>query len=234
MRFRKTFAAVTLLVLSLLAGACNRKKTLFALLPADQTGIHFANTITESDTLNILTEEYIYNGGGVGVGDFNNDGLADLYFTGNMVPNKLYLNEGDLTFKDVTEQARVTGNGNWCSGVAVVDINGDGWQDLYVGATLRKDSLQRTNLLYLNNGPGADGIPTFTETAGKYGIADRGNTTHSAFLDYDRDGDLDLYVLTNIINQPDPQPTTAPRSPTARPSTTTSCTATTGTAPLPT
>ncbi|CAA9315952.1 MAG: FIG01019539: hypothetical protein [uncultured Cytophagales bacterium] len=200
MRLRKLFSAVPLLFLLLLAGACNEKKTLFALLPADHTGIRFANTIRESDTLNILTEEYIYNGGGVGVGDFNNDGLTDLYFTGNMVPNKLYLNEGDLTFKDVTEQARVTGNGNWCSGVAVVDLNGDGWQDLYVGATLRKDSLQRTNLLYLNNGPGADGIPTFTEAAGKYGIADRGNTTHSAFLDYDRDGDLDLYVLTNLIN----------------------------------
>ncbi len=200
MCFRNTFTAVTLLVLSLFMAGCNQKKTLFALLPADHTNIHFSNTITESDTLNILTEEYIYNGGGVGIGDFNNDGLADIYFTGNIVPNKLYLNQGDLQFEDVTDRAKVGGKGNWCSGVAVVDINGDGWQDLYVGATLKKDSLQRTNLLYLNNGPDAEGIPTFTEAAGKYGIADRGYTTHSVFLDYDRDGDLDLYVLTNIIN----------------------------------
>ncbi len=180
---------------------CNKKKTLFTLLPADQTGIHFSNTITESDTMNILTQEYIYNGGGVGIGDFNNDGLPDVYFTGNMVPNKLYLNKGDLKFEDVTGQAGVDGEGKWCSGVVVVDINQDGWLDLYIGATLKKDSASRSNLLYINNGLDKEGVPTFTERAAKFGIADGGYTTHSAFLDYDRDGDLDLYVLTNIINK---------------------------------
>lgn len=201
MLLRQFLSPLTFLVLLLVSGACQEKHTLFKLLPADKTGIRFANTITESDTLNILTEEYIYNGGGVGIGDFNNDGLPDIYFTGNMVSNKLYLNKGDLAFTDITEAAKVTGNGKWCSGVAVVDINQDGWLDLYVGATLKKDSTGRTNLLYINNGLNKAGIPTFTEMASSFGIADGGYSTHSAFLDYDRDGDLDLYVLTNIINK---------------------------------
>jgi hypothetical protein len=198
---RQILFSCVLLMLLLASASCDKKKTLFKLLPADQTGIRFANTITEHDSLNILTEEYIYNGGGVGIGDFNNDSLPDVYFTGNMVPNKLYLNRGDLTFADVTDEAKVTGNGKWCSGVAVVDINQDGLLDLYIGATLKKDSAGRANLLYINNGPTEDGVPTFTESAAKYGLADGGYTTHSAFLDYDRDGDLDLYVLTNIINK---------------------------------
>jgi hypothetical protein len=118
-----------------------------------------------------------------------------------MVENKLYLNRGGLAFTDITKEANVTGNGRWCSGVAVVDINGDGWLDLYVSTTQKKDSASRTNLLYLNNGLNPDGIPTFTEKAAGFGIDEAGYSTHSAFLDYDRDGDLDLYVLTNIINR---------------------------------
>ncbi len=190
-----------LLILLFASGCSDRKQTLFKLLPADHTGIRFANTITESDSFNILTEEYIYNGGGVGIGDFNNDGLPDVYFTGNMVENKLYLNRGDLSFTDITQEANVTGHGRWSSGVAVVDINQDGWLDLYVNATMKKDSAGRTNLLYLNNGLNKEGIPTFTEKASGFGLDERGYSTHSAFLDYDRDGDLDLYVLTNIINR---------------------------------
>lgn len=150
--------------------------------------------------MNILETEYIYNGGGVGIGDFNNDGLPDVYFTGNMVSNKLYLNKGDFQFDDITQKARVTGGGKWCSGVALVDINNDGWLDIYVGATMKPDSLSRANLLYINNGAGKDGVPTFTESAAKYGVADTGHTTNAAFFDYDNDGDLDLYVLTNVIN----------------------------------
>lgn len=177
------------------------KSTLFTLIPSGNSGIDFENTIFESDTLNILKEEYIYNGGGVGIGDFNNDGLQDLYFTGNMVSNRLYLNEGDLKFKDVTSVSNVSGNGKWCSGVAVVDINQDGLLDIYVGATLRADSLSKKNLLYINQGVNDRGIPLFKEQARQFGIDDSGNTTHSAFFDYDGDGDLDLYVLTNIMGE---------------------------------
>ncbi|MDJ1467355.1 VCBS repeat-containing protein [Xanthocytophaga flava] len=175
--------------------------TLFRLIPADQSNITFANTITESDTMNILVQEYIYNGGGVGAGDFNGDGLVDLYFSGNMVPNKLYINKGNLSFEDVTDKAKVSGNGKWCSGVVVVDINQDGRQDIYVGATIKADSASRANLLYINQGNNAEGVPTFTEEAAKYGIDDKGHTTTAAFFDYDKDGDLDLYVLEDVINK---------------------------------
>lgn len=176
------------------------EKSLFTLLSPDQTKIHFVNTIKENDSLNILNEEYIYNGGGVAVGDFNNDGLPDLYFTGNMVDNKLYLNKGNLEFEDITDEGKVSGNGKWCSGVTVVDINQDGWLDIYVSVTLKKDSVSRRNLLYINNGLNDNGNPTFTESAARYGIDDPGHTTQAVFFDYDIDGDLDLYLLTNIID----------------------------------
>ena len=179
-----------------------KENTLFNLLPASQTGIDFKNTLLESDTLNILTEANIYNGGGVGIGDFNNDGLVDIYFSANMVSNKLYLNKGSLEFKDVTDAAGVTGEGRWCTGVSVVDINADGWLDIYVSATFLKDPLRRKNLLYLNQGADAEGVPTFKEMAESYGIADTGYSTQGVFFDYDKDGDLDLYVLTNALNDP--------------------------------
>jgi hypothetical protein len=190
-----------LIVALLLFTACRQQeKHLFENLSSEETGIHFSNRIFESDTMNILQTEYIYNGGGVGIGDFNNDGLQDLYFSGNMVSNKLYLNKGDFSFDDITDQAKVSGEGKWCSGVALVDINNDGWLDIYVGATMKADAASRANLLYINNGPDKNGVPTFTESAAAYGIADTGHTTNAAFFDYDKDGDLDLYVLTNIIN----------------------------------
>ena len=189
------------LLLPIIFISCKPEKTtLFSLIPPEQSRITFSNRIVENDTLNILKEEYIYNGGGVGVGDFNNDGLSDLYFTGNMVDNALYLNQGDMQFQDITIEARVAGNGQWCSGVALVDINQDGWLDIYVSATLSKDSLQRKNLLYVNQGLNKNQVPTFTEAAADYGVADTGNTTQAAFFDYDLDGDLDLYLLTNVIN----------------------------------
>ena len=189
-----------LLMLSALVGCYEDTPTLFYLVPSIESRVTFSNRIIESDTLNILVEEYIYNGGGVGVGDFNNDGLPDLYFTGNMVDNALYLNGGNMQFDDVTTEAQVAGNGQWCSGVALVDINQDGWLDIYVSSTLNKDSLRRKNLLYVNQGLNENKVPTFTEAAADYGIADTGNTTQAAFFDYDRDGDLDLYLLTNVIN----------------------------------
>jgi hypothetical protein len=170
---------------------------MFQLLPATQTGIDFNNTIEETDTFNILTYEYIYNGGGVGIADFNNDGLKDVFFAGNLVSNKLYLNKGNFAFSDVTSQANINVPGRWNSGVSVVDINNDGWLDVYVTATMKPGAEDRLNMLFVNNGPGPDGIPTFTEKAGSYGIADSGFSVMAAFFDYDRDDDLDLYVLTN-------------------------------------
>src|SRR5579859_2307136 len=179
--------------------SCNRApKTLFRLVPQKESGIRFENTIQESDSFNILTYEYIYNGGGVGIGDFNNDGLQDIFFCGNMVPNKLYLNSGALKFKDITDIAHVNVAGKWNSGVSIVDINNDGWLDIYVTATMHKDSASRKNMLFVNRGNDASGVPVFDEQAAKYIIDYGGYNVMSAFLDYDRDGDLDLYILTNV------------------------------------
>ncbi|CAN5575022.1 VCBS repeat-containing protein [soil metagenome] len=201
MKFTKIIKFIIFLSALWIGTSCAKKEnTLFTLLSPDHTGIHFINTITESDTLNIIKEEYVYNGGGIAVGDFNNDGLPDLYFTGNMVNNKLYLNRGNLKFDDITHAAGVEGEGKWCSGVTVVDINQDGWLDIYVSATMKKDAASRRNLLFINNGVNENGIPTFTESAAAYGIDDPGHTTQAAFFDFDNDGYLDLYLLTNIID----------------------------------
>ena len=154
-----------------------REKTLFTKIDSGSSGIRFTNTIQDNDTLNVLDVENIYNGGGVGIGDFNNDGLQDIYFTGNMVANSLYINEGDFEFKDVTDQAGVEGEGKWCRGVTVVDINNDGWIDIYVSATISNDSLKRKNLLYINQGKTENGIPRFKNLAAEYGLDDNTHST---------------------------------------------------------
>jgi len=194
------------LILILCLSACRKsdQATLFKLLPAAETGIDFSNTIEEKDTFNILTHEYIYNGGGVAVADFNNDGLEDIFFTGNVVPNRLYINKSKLKFEDVTDDANINVSGRWNSGVAAVDINADGWMDLYVTATMKPDSTDRANMLFINKGLNEKGIPTFQDQAKEYGVDDKGYSHSAAFFDYDLDGDLDLYVLTNqrLENQP--------------------------------
>lgn len=193
------FPAVAFLSLA----GCGDKKvdTLFELVPADEHGIRFANTIEETDSLNILTMEYVYNGGAVAVGDFNNDGLSDIYLGGNIVPDKLYLNEGNLKFKDISAAAGIVPTPQWRSGVALADVNGDGWLDIYVCATIKPDSVLRENMLFINKGLNNQGIPTFVNEAKKWGVADNGHSSNAAFLDYDRDGDMDLYVLTNTIEK---------------------------------
>lgn len=182
--------------------SCKQKvNTLFVRVDPTESNIDFSNDINETDTFNILTHEYIYNGGGVGVGDFDNDGLQDVFFTGNTVSNKLYRNKGSFQFEDITAAAGVDGKGQWCSGVAVVDINTDGWLDLYVCSTFHSDSTRRRNLLYVNQGKNDNGQIVFEERAKEFGIDDDGYTTNAAFFDYDNDGDQDLYVLSNILNE---------------------------------
>jgi len=173
---------------------------LFEQLPSGTTGIDFNNIIVEDEPLlNPIDFDYLYNGGGVAVGDFNNDDRPDLYFTGNTVANRLYLNRGDFQFEDVTETARVGADGAWSTGVALVDINQDGRVDIYVCVAGKVPPAQRANQLFINQGPGANGVPTFEESAAAYGLADTGYSTQAAFFDYDRDDDLDVYVLTNTV-----------------------------------
>ncbi|MCA6451233.1 MAG: VCBS repeat-containing protein [Chitinophagaceae bacterium] len=184
---------------SFLLISCKRNQPLFTKIDADRSGIHFNNRIQENDSVNVLDFENVYNGGGVGVGDFNKDGLPDLYFSGNLVQNKLYLNKGDFVFEDVTDKAGVNGDGKWCRGVSVVDINNDGLMDVYVSATLLKDPKLREHLLYVNQGNDKEGIPHFKNLAAEYGLADTTHGTMAAFFDYDNDGDLDVYMVNNEI-----------------------------------
>ena len=179
--------------------SCKNSDTLFKQVKPSASGITFSNTIIESDSVNVIDLENVYNGGGIAAADFNHDGLQDLYFTGNLVSNKFYLNKGGLRFEDVTSEAGVEGKGRWSRGVATVDINNDGWMDIYVCATLKRKAEERANLLYVHQGLDKNGIPLFKEMAMEYGVADTGHSTMAAFFDFDNDGDLDLYIATNEI-----------------------------------
>ena len=195
----RIFSTALFIILLFTIINCSKKKdTLFVLLSPDDCGVDFENAVPETDSFNILTYEYIYNGGGVATADFNNDGWVDIFFCGNRVPNRLFLNQGDLKFKDVSDQANVSIPGRWNSGVAVIDINNDGLQDIYVCATAQPDSANRKNMLLINQGMGVDDVPTFKEMAHQYGIDYSGYSVMAAFLDFDKDGDLDLYLLTNV------------------------------------
>ncbi|AWW29018.1 RNA-binding protein [Echinicola strongylocentroti] len=169
---------------------------LFALLDHEQSGVAFRNTITETPEANVFEYQYFYNGGGVALGDVNNDGLEDSYFSGNMVDNKLYLNKGEMQFRDITLAANVAGRPHaWATGVSMVDINGDGWLDIYVcySGELAEDS--RRNQLFINQGADEEGIPYFKEEAAAYGLDDPAYTTSAAFFDLEGDGDLDAILL---------------------------------------
>ena len=183
----------------------------FEKIRSEHSGIHFNNNIEYTDSLNAILEPNIYNGGGVGIGDFNNDGLQDIYFTGNFVDNKLYLNKGDFVFEDISEEAGVTSSNRFCRGVTVLDINSDGWMDIYVSATILRNSALRKNLLYINKGLNENDIPVFQEQAVDYGLDDEAHTTMAYFFDYDRDGDLDVYLVNNEI-VPGEQPGTYRKS----------------------
>ncbi len=186
--------------------ACKQgDKPLFRLVETEKSGLDFSNAVQENQMINMLTYEYLYNGGGVGIGDFNNDGKPDIYFTASLGANALYLNQGGLRFRNVTREAGVDGQKRWSRGVAVVDINNDGLQDIYVCATTWQDPELRRNLLYVNQGvdPGT-GIPRFREMARDYAVDDTSSTHMAAFFDYDRDGDLDLYLLVNDLGKEKP------------------------------
>ncbi len=184
-------------VLALAVAGCQspspERSSLFRRMDSADTGVQFSNQITETQALNVITFEYMYNGAGVGVGDVNDDDRPDLFFAANMGNSALYLNEGDFQFRDVTERAGIDTAGKWANGVSMVDINHDGHLDLYVSVGgPYTDPQRRANELYVNQGDG-----TFAERAAMYGLADTAHTTQTAFFDYDRDGDLDAYLLTS-------------------------------------
>lgn len=201
----------TLLASLLLVASCQKAEpTLFTTLAAADTHVTFANTITETAEQNVMAYEYMYNGGGVATGDLNNDGLADIYFSGNQVDNKLYLNrsvpkknaseqEGKLIFEDVTAPAKVAGRpGGWKTGVTMADVNADGWLDIYVCYSALSDPAARANQLFINDCRKPGNVPTFTERAAEYGLDALGTfSTQAAFFDYDRDGDLDMFLVNH-------------------------------------
>ncbi|MCY7328645.1 MAG: VCBS repeat-containing protein, partial [Saprospiraceae bacterium] len=208
----------------------------FTLLSAEQTGVQFRNDLPYSDTFNCYLFRNFYNGGGVAIGDVNNDGLPDLFFCGNMVSNRLYLNRGNFQFEDVTEAAGLTTKNVWTAGVALADVNGDGWLDIYICKSGAPGGERRYNELFINNGAapppppheggepsntstsspsqegkedvtgyppqrggGGGAVPTYREEAKAWGLDYTGLSTHAAFFDYDRDGDLDCYLLNNSM-----------------------------------
>lgn len=175
--------------------SCKNKNQLFEKLSSSDTNIDFANKITENEIDNVLNYEYFYNGGGVASADFNNDGLQDLYFTANQGTDKIYINKGELKFEDITEKSGIKYNGEWKTGVSVVDINNDGWQDIYVSVSANIDNPElRSNKLYINNKD-----LTFTDKAAQYGLDLKTYSTQAAFFDYDKDGDLDVYLLNHNV-----------------------------------
>ncbi|MEO8412473.1 MAG: VCBS repeat-containing protein [Ginsengibacter sp.] len=174
---------------------------LFTLLPSDSTHIDFINSIVEGPNTNVLLYEYFYNGGGVAIGDLNNDGLQDICFTSNLVDNKIYLNKGGMKFQDITAAANVQVRpGPWKTGVAIADVNGDGKLDIYICYSGKLPAAKRRNQLFINDGNDSSGIPHFSEQAEQYGLADSSYSTQAYFFDYDRDGDLDLLLLNHNPN----------------------------------
>lgn len=210
MTYRRKFRVLSGILLLLLFQQCAQQHKQFSEMDADDTGIKFRNDIVETEHNNILTYEYTYNGGGVAVGDVNNDGLTDLYFSGNSVPNKLYLNKGEWKFEDITQQSGTAGRDrDWKTGVTMIDINSDGWLDIYVcysgnaegegyNRPVIREHPKRANQLFINQGCEKGGIPKFIEQAKEYGIDAKGTfSTQGYFFDYDRDGDLDMFLLNH-------------------------------------
>jgi len=187
---------VKLIILILLFTNCSEVAYLFEEIPSEKSNLNFVNSVMDSTRLSILDYMYFYNGGGVAIGDVNNDGLLDVYFTGNKSANKLYLNQGGLSFKDITKEAKVAGKSSWNTGVSMVDINNDGWLDIYVCAVVGINGFKGHNELFINQKDG-----TFIEESIQYGLDIKNYSTASAFFDFDLDGDLDLYLLNHGIHK---------------------------------
>ncbi len=197
---RSRTTAVTILLLSAFV-ACRQQEewpqdpnALFRSVPSSESGIHFSNDLTYTEEFNPYLFRNFFNGGGVGLGDINNDGLVDIFFTGNQVDNRLYLNEGEFRFKDISEEAGIVCPGVWSTGVTLADINADGWLDIYVCKSGPPGGERRHNELFINNGD-----LTFSERSADYGLDFVGLSTHAAFFDYDKDSDLDCYLLNNSM-----------------------------------
>ena len=184
-----------ILLATTLVVSCKKGGSLFENPDPQKTGVDFTNTLTSTNDLSILDYLYFYNGGGVSIGDINNDGLPDIFFTGNQVKNKLYLNKGNLKFEDISNSAGIEGNSSWNTGTTMADVNGDGLLDIYVCAVVGINGFNGFNELYINNGDN-----TFTESAAKYGLDFDSYSSNAAFFDYDLDGDLDLYLLNHAVH----------------------------------
>jgi enediyne biosynthesis protein E4 len=178
----------------LLITSCKSDDKLFTSLSKSQTGLDFRNILEESEDLNVLNYTYFYNGGGVAVGDVNNDGLTDVLFTGNMVKNRLFINKGSMNFEDITQTSGVAEQQGWCTGATMVDINQDGWLDIYICRSADTRAEKRKNLLFINNHDN-----TFSEKAAEYGLDGDGYSTQANFFDYDKDGDLDMFLLNHSL-----------------------------------
>ena len=185
--------------------ACNRttaiENPIFEILDSSKTGLQFSNRLTPTASLNMFKYMYFYNGGGVGAGDFNNDGLIDVFFSSNQGANTLYLNKGNLQFEDITAKAGIPNDGGWSTGVSIVDINHDGWLDLYVCRVGEFETLHTGNILLVCKGLNKDGIPQYEDQAAAYGLNFKGFCTQAAFFDYDLDGDLDCFLLNHSVHR---------------------------------
>ena len=180
-----------------LLSACNSNETkLFTLINEGSSGINFRNMLVESDDLNVMNYSYFYNGAGVSIGDINKDGLQDILFTGNMVKNRLFLNKGNFKFEDITEKSGIAKMQGWCTGATMADINEDGNLDIYICRSADINPARRKNLLFVNNGD-----LTFSEKADEYGLADEGYSTQASFFDYDKDGDLDMFLINHSLQK---------------------------------
>tara|TARA_B100001057_G_scaffold265184_1_gene265411 strand:+ start:1081 stop:4380 length:3300 start_codon:yes stop_codon:yes gene_type:complete len=196
---------LNLLLIYLAFFSCSKEKktTLFSIVDPSDSGVDFINKVSDGNNFNVLTYRNFYNGGGVSLGDLNNNGFIDIYFSANMGENKLYLNQGNWKFDEVSEIAKVQGTKGWTTGVAFADVNGDGLLDIYVCNSGELKGENKENELFINKGINENGVPVFKEEAEQWNLADKGYSTHASFFDYDLDGDLDCYILNNSFKKPE-------------------------------